>query len=230
MLCVWIYSVTGNPTAGATTENPAQSGAENTIVNTNEDYLPKLKVEVLKEPLGSCERKSKKSDLITLHYVGYFENGTKFDSSVDKQEAKPFSFQLGIGQVIKGWEQGLLDMCVGERRKLFVPSHLAYGGHGSGDIIPPNANLIFETELVQVVDGPKVPNVFKMIDINSDSHLSIDEMAMYLTRQAMGNGIPVDLAAKQNQKILQDLFKYEDKDKDGKISFDEFSGPKHDEL
>ncbi|XP_033728596.1 FK506-binding protein 2-like [Pecten maximus] len=177
-----------------------------------------------------CTRKATKHDVLVLHYEGFFPNGTRFDSSIDRPGANPFQFQLGIGQVIQGWERGLLDMCTGEKRKLTVPASLAYGEQGSGELIPPNTDLIFDIELVQVHDGPKPPNVFKMIDIDSDNLLTRDELAMYLARQSQMQGVPMDLANVQNLRVLDNIFTVEDKDKDGRISHDEFTGPKHEEL
>ncbi len=83
-----------------------------------------------------------------VHYTGWLEDGTKFDSSVDRGE--PFSFRLGAGQVIKGWDEGVVGMTIGTKRKLIIPSHLGYGSRGAGRIIPPNATLIFEVELLDL--------------------------------------------------------------------------------
>ncbi|XP_061164132.1 peptidyl-prolyl cis-trans isomerase FKBP2-like [Saccostrea echinata] len=190
---------------------------------------PQLGIQVLAHA-SDCPRKSKEADILVIHYEGFFDNGTKFDSSRERPGAIPFQFQLGVGQVIQGWEKGLLDMCAGEKRQLSVPSRLAYGEHGSAPIIAPNSDLVFEVELIQIHDGPKPPNVFKLIDIDNDNHLTKDEMSMYLARQAHAQGIPVDLAAKQQEKVLDNLFKFEDKNGDGRISHEEFSGPKHEEL
>lgn len=85
---------------------------------------------------------------ITVHYTGTLENGTKFDSSVDR--GQPFSFVLGSGYVIQGWEQGFKGMKVGGKRKLIIPPALGYGSRGAGNLIPPNATLIFEVELLAV--------------------------------------------------------------------------------
>jgi FKBP-type peptidyl-prolyl cis-trans isomerase len=85
---------------------------------------------------------------VDVHYTGWLENGTKFDSSLDR--GKPFSFRLGGGQVIQGWDQGVAGMKVGGKRKLTIPSHLGYGARGAGGVIPPNATLIFEVELLGV--------------------------------------------------------------------------------
>jgi peptidylprolyl isomerase len=87
--------------------------------------------------------------LITTHYTGWLEDGTKFDSSVDK--GRPFQCVIGTGRVIKGWDQGMMGMKVGGKRKLWVPAHLAYGERQIGDRIPANSNLVFEIELLEVL-------------------------------------------------------------------------------
>ncbi|WP_375738570.1 FKBP-type peptidyl-prolyl cis-trans isomerase [Pseudomonas boanensis] len=90
-----------------------------------------------------------KGALITTHYSGYLEDGTKFDSSYDR--GKPFQCVIGTRRVIQGWDKGLMGMKVGGKRKLFVPAHLAYGDRQIGEHIKPNSNLIFEIELLEVL-------------------------------------------------------------------------------
>ena len=85
---------------------------------------------------------------IQVHYLGKLEDGTKFDSSYDRDE--PLSFQIGLRQVIEGWERGLMGMKIGGKRTLIVPPELAYGERGAGDLIPPNATLIFDVEIVDI--------------------------------------------------------------------------------
>eukprot|EP00095_Tigriopus_kingsejongensis_P010641 maker-scaffold841_size89765-snap-gene-0.14 protein:Tk10641 transcript:maker-scaffold841_size89765-snap-gene-0.14-mRNA-1 annotation:"hypothetical protein CAPTEDRAFT_149447" len=102
----------------------------------------------IKKRVENCSIKSRKGDTLKMHYTGSLEDGTEFDSSIPRGE--PLSFTLGSGQVIKGWDKGLLGMCEGEKRKLVIPSHLGYGDSGSPPKIPGGATLIFEVELIKV--------------------------------------------------------------------------------
>ena len=85
---------------------------------------------------------------VTVHYTGVLENGAKFDSSVDR--GQPFVFRIGAGEVIPGWDEGVISMKVGGKRKLVIPPQLGYGSAGAGGVIPPDATLIFEVELLDV--------------------------------------------------------------------------------
>ena len=89
-----------------------------------------------------------RGDTVKVHYTGWLEDGTKFDSSIDRDD--PFSFPVDVGYVIKGWDEGVKGMRIGGKRKLIIPSELGYGSHGAGDVIPPDATLVFEIELLDI--------------------------------------------------------------------------------
>ncbi|GAB5585532.1 Peptidyl-prolyl cis-trans isomerase fpr2 [Umbelopsis nana] len=107
-------------------------------------------------PDEECTIRTKTGDKVSMHYTGtFFESGEKFDSSLDRND--PLTFVLGTGRVIQGWDQGLQNMCVGEKRKLVIPPHLAYGDRGAPGAIPPGATLVFEVELVANEPSAETP-------------------------------------------------------------------------
>ncbi|KAK9057454.1 hypothetical protein SSX86_022289 [Deinandra increscens subsp. villosa] len=118
-----------------------------TLVSAKSGDVTELQIGVKHKP-ASCEVQAHKGDKIKVHYRGKLTDGTVFDSSFER--GIPFEFELGGGQVIKGWDQGLLGMCVGEKRKLKIPAKMGYGERGSPPKIPGGATLIFDTELIAV--------------------------------------------------------------------------------
>lgn len=107
-----------------------------------------LQYEIVKEGAGNSPQKG---NTVTVHYTGWLDEngmpGKKFDSSLDR--GAPFPFVIGVGQVIQGWDEGVLNMKAGEKRRLFIPASLGYGSRGAGSIIPPHAALIFDVELLK---------------------------------------------------------------------------------
>ncbi|CDO75951.1 hypothetical protein BN946_scf184914.g1 [Trametes cinnabarina] len=116
------------------------------LVVVAQDTPTELKIDTTYVP-ADCKLKSQNGDRLKVHYSGtLYSDGEKFDSSRDR--GQPLPLTLGAGQVISGWEKGLQDMCVGEKRTLTIPPSMAYGSRGAGGVIPPNAALVFDVELV----------------------------------------------------------------------------------
>jgi len=166
-----------------------------------------------------CEDKVEAGMHLSMHYVGKIaessatgEKGSQFDSSRDRGD--PFDFQIGGGQVIKGWDEGLLGLCQGAKATLTIPPAEGYGEGGAGGDIPGGATLEFDVEVLSFGnDGPPEPNLFKEIDTNGDGVLDEDEITVYFKGQGM------DL-------VPEELWEHEDADGDRTISWEEFSGPK----
>lgn len=123
------------------TNSESEQPGSNKVVTTPSG----LKYIELTEGTGAMP---KNGQTVLVHYTGTLEDGEKFDSSRDRN--RPFSFKLGTGQVIKGWDEGLATMRVGGRRQLIIPPELGYGSRGAGGVIPPNATLIFDVELLRI--------------------------------------------------------------------------------
>lgn len=130
-------------------EQPAQTGTEAQTSQAQPEVkaeaVTDLKIEELKAGTGAEAVAGKN---VKVHYTGWLTDGKKFDSSVDR--GTPFTFSLGAGQVIQGWDKGVAGMKVGGKRKLTIPPSLGYGERGAGGVIPPNATLVFEVELLGI--------------------------------------------------------------------------------
>ncbi|XP_029938210.1 peptidyl-prolyl cis-trans isomerase FKBP14-like [Salarias fasciatus] len=184
-----------------------------------------VSIEVLHRPF-ICHRKSKYGDIMLVHHVGSFENGTVFHSTREHGDKQAVWFTLGIREVIRGWDKGLQNMCAGEKRKLIVPPALAYGKEGKGKI-PPESTLIFIIEVLEIRNGPRSHESFQEMDLNDDWRLSKQEVKAYLRKEFERHGYPPNDTLHEN--MMEDIFAREDENKDGFISSREFTY-KHDEL
>eukprot|EP00064_Thunnus_orientalis_P014708 superscaffoldBa00002595_g14755 len=173
---------------------------------TADEQDGEVKIEVLFKP-EQCDKQSKRGDLMNVHYDGFLaKDGSQFYCSRSDKAGHPQWFVLGVGQVIKGLDVGMMDMCP----------------------VPPNATVVFEVELYSVSRGPRTMEAFGEIDIDKDRSLTKAEVKEYLKKEYEKGGKPRDEAF--YQKIMDDIFRRNDDDKDGLISANEYNIYKHDEL
>jgi len=180
----------------------------------------KLEVEVYEGP-KECDASNlvQSGKYLQMHYTGTIDEtskagtpGKQFDSSRDS--GSTFDFKIGGGQVIQGWDEGLVGLCVGAKAILVIPPDMGYGEDGAGDDIPGGSTLRFDVEVVGVSDeGPPEKNIFTDLDADSDGKLTKDEVLAYFKNEGQ-------------EEIPEGLWDSEDKDGDGFISWEEFSGPK----
>jgi len=136
------------PTEATTSDQTINNVVATTTKKTTMEPITTTDGLIIQDEVIGTGAEAKAGQHITVHYSGTLTNGTKFDSSYDR--GQPFEFNLGAGEVIRGWDEGFAGMKVGGKRKLTIPSELGYGAQGAGGVIPPNATLIFEVELLGV--------------------------------------------------------------------------------
>jgi hypothetical protein len=193
------------------------------LLTTKIHAATELSVTVYEGPTDCAEEnKVRKGKSVSMHYTGSIdessetgEKGKVFDSSHDR--GSTFEFTVGAGQVIKGWDHGLLGLCKGAKATLVIPPVMGYGLRGAGGTIPGGATLKFDVEVVGISDSEDAPpedepNIFEWLDENDDGKLSKEEIVAYFKGQ--GSEMP--------PRFMEE----EDTDKDGFVSWDEFSGPK----
>lgn len=140
-------TINKKPVSETTTGSAVQQNNNNNMQTTQQ--IEGVKITVLKEGSGEA---AKSGDTVSVNYTGKLTDGTIFDSNIDPKfgHVEPFDFKLGSGMVIKGWDLGVAGMKVGEKRLLEIEPNYAYGASGAGGVIPPNATLIFEVELLKI--------------------------------------------------------------------------------
>ncbi|XP_006012632.1 peptidyl-prolyl cis-trans isomerase FKBP7 [Latimeria chalumnae] len=186
-----------------------------------------VKIEVLHLP-EHCEPKSKKGDLLNAHYDGFLaKDGAQFYCSRTENVGHPKWFVLGVGQVIKGLDIGMMNMCPGEKRRVTIPPSLGFG-QLKKEKIPSNSTIIFEIELYAVTKGPRSIDAFKKMDLDNDKKLCHDEVRQYLKEEFEKDSNKQDQS--YQDLVLTDIFQKNDHDGDGFISVKEYSVYQHDEL
>jgi len=163
--------------------------------------------------------KVKVGDQLGMHYTGTIDASSKtgtpgkqFDSSRGRGV---FDTKIGVGQVIKGWDDGLIGLCKGAKATLVIPPDMGYGSSGAGADIPGGATLNFDVEVMTVSEPPPEPNLFAELDVDGDGKLT--------KKEVLAHFLKTDEDAKE---LPPGLWESEDKDEDGVISWEEFSGPK----
>lgn len=166
-----------------------------------------------------------RGDNIAIHFTGVISEkslvgdvGTQFDSSYDKDQ--PFEFTIGVGQALRGWDENLMGMCVGEKRRLVLPPEYAFGDQGAGEKVPGGATVQFDVELMSVKERTDV-NVFEQIDADGSGDITFEELSAWFETHPAREEDPEAI-----KDAPQHLFAMEDQNQDGVISWEEFGGPK----
>lgn len=189
-----------------------------------------------------CEAKVAYGDQAYIHYKVWKKNATQPDQFENKYfdrsaHDKPYRFPVGMEYVIRGLDEGIIGMCIGEKRVFFIPDHMAYGltgSKGGGTDETPAGDLKFEVEIYEVTPGHRSPAIFKQMDLDGDKYLTVKEVGKYMRlayeqRHEEDNSVE-HLTEEHEIEWARHIFSTEDKNRDGYISFVEFVGPYHSEF
>ncbi|XP_056321797.1 peptidyl-prolyl cis-trans isomerase FKBP7 [Danio aesculapii] len=197
-----------------------------TLIRANETNQD-VKIEVTFLP-ENCSQKAKRGDMLNAHYDGFLaKDGSQFYCSRTTEKGHPHWFVLGVGNIIKGLDVGLQEMCPGEKRKVTIPPPLAYGEKGNGPV-PPNATVIFEVELLHISRGPRSIEAFKEMDADNNKELTKEEIKEYLKMEA--KKLQTQKDESYFDDVVADVFHKNDHDADGTLSLKEYNVYNHDEL
>ncbi|TRY92241.1 hypothetical protein DNTS_029079, partial [Danionella cerebrum] len=196
------------------------------LIRANESN-ENVKIEVTFLP-ENCSQKAKRGDMLNAHYDGFLAtDGSKFYCSRSTNTGHPHWFMLGVGNIIKGLDLGLKDMCPGEKRKVIVPPSLAYGEKGHGPV-PPNATVIFEVELLHIRRGPRSIEAFRQMDMDNNNELTKEELKEFVKLEAKRLNTHKDES--YIDEVVADVFLKNDQNADGTLSLNEYNVYGHDEL
>ncbi|CAD5119928.1 DgyrCDS8507 [Dimorphilus gyrociliatus] len=186
---------------------------ERPIYDDTDENLPELE-EISTSGNENCESKSDLGDEILIDYEVKLQDGIIVDSSYDRKT--PLRLRLGVSNILEGWTRGMEGMCVGEKKKLKIPPHLAYGKEES-ELIPGNSVILVEVTLLEILEKQEERDIFREIDVNGDNEISPEEMAKFFEDKSLGG-------EDGPNTMVSHIFHKQDINRDGVISLGEYEG------